>query len=94
MNFLDFAPHLLADAAVVGMALGHRAKLDHVQRFAQIHFHVPADLVGEWHDVLRFARQDGVNVGLKSRQFSDSRHAFNLNFIRLLPQLCEIVRRL
>ena len=41
MNFLNLAPHLLADEAVVGMALGHGAQLAHVPRFAQVHLHVP-----------------------------------------------------
>src|SRR4029078_5775984 len=42
MNFLDLAPHLLADEAVIGMALRHGAQLDQVQRSAQVHCHVPA----------------------------------------------------
>ena len=51
MNFLNRAPHLLADETIVGMTLSHGAKLDHVQRFAQVHLHVPADLVRERDDV-------------------------------------------
>lgn len=61
MDGLNFAPNLLADEAVVRMALRHGAELAHVERFAQVHFHVPADFVGERHDVLRFVRQIGVN---------------------------------
>jgi hypothetical protein len=51
VNFLDLAPHFLADEAVVPMALRHGAELAHVERFAQVHFHVPADFVGERGDV-------------------------------------------
>jgi hypothetical protein len=40
-----------AQSAVVGMALRHAAQLAHVQRFAQVHLHVPADLVRERHHV-------------------------------------------
>jgi hypothetical protein len=39
MDFPDLAPHLLADEAVIGVALRHGAELDHVQRFAQVHLH-------------------------------------------------------
>ena len=46
MDGLNLAPHLLADEAVIGMALGHGAELDHMQRFAQVHLHVPANLPG------------------------------------------------
>jgi hypothetical protein len=41
--------------------LRHGAQLTHVQRFAQVHFHVPADLVSERHEVLRLTRQIRVN---------------------------------
>ena len=68
MDGLNLAPHLLADETVVGMALGHGAQLAHVQGFAQVHLHVPADLVGERHDVLRFARQIGVNLLVQLRR--------------------------
>ena len=61
MHFLNPAPHLLRDEAVVGMALGHGAQLAEVDRFAQVHLHVPADLVGEGHDVLGLAGKLAVN---------------------------------
>jgi hypothetical protein len=55
MNGLNLAPHLLADEAVVGMALGHGAKFHHVQRFAQVHLHEPTALRDPFDlDVVRF----------------------------------------
>ena len=54
MDGLNLAPHLLADGTIIGMALRHRAQLAHVHGFAQVHFHVPANLVRERDDVLRF----------------------------------------
>ena len=53
MRFLDLAPDLLGDEAVVRKAPGHGAQLEHVDRVAQIHFGVPANLVRERHDTLR-----------------------------------------
>ena len=74
MDGFNFAPHLLADEAIIGMALGHGAELDHV---------------------LRFPRQLGVNAPLQIYAwFAGSCNALNLDFIRLFPQLSEIVRRL
>ena len=68
MDGLNFAPDLLADETIVGMALRHGAELAHVQGFAQVHLHVPADLVGERHDVLRFARQIVINLLVQLRR--------------------------
>jgi hypothetical protein len=57
MHFLDLAPHLLRDESIIRMALRHRSQLAHVYGLAQIHFHIPADLVSEGDNVLRFAGQ-------------------------------------
>ena len=73
MNLLDLAPHLLADETVIGMALGHGPQLAHVQRFAEIHFHVPANLIGEGHRLLRLARQIFKNLPVEIRR---AFHAF------------------
>jgi hypothetical protein len=45
MNFMNLAPHLLPDEAVIGMALGYGAQLTIVRRFAENDFRVPADFL-------------------------------------------------
>src|SRR3989338_2725198 len=52
MDFFNLAPHLLHDEAIVRMALGHGAQLADEHRLAQIHLHVPADLISERDDIL------------------------------------------
>ena len=55
MDLSNLAPHLLADEALVGMALGHGARLDHMQRFAQVHLHEPTASSDPFHfDVVGF----------------------------------------
>ena len=110
MHRLNLAAHLLAGEKIIRMALRHGAQFTHVHSLAQVHLHVPADLVGERNDVLSFARQIGINTprfsctgrtrlrGLNRMltsvqyDFPTSGHASNLNFVRLFPQLGEIVR--
>ena len=61
VHFVDFLPHLLSDKAVIGVALRHRAQLAEMDRFAQVHLHVPADLERERDDILRFGREVAVD---------------------------------
>ena len=95
MDLLDLAPHLLADETVIGMPLGHGAQLAHVQRFTQIHFHVPANLKGERHHVLRFALQIFVNLLV---QLGRAFHAFlklgfKTGFLNLWRRVVAVDRR-
>ncbi len=58
------------------MALGHGAELADVDGLAQVHFHVPADLVGERYDVLRLLWQVAVD--------------FFINLGRLVHAACKV----
>src|SRR4249920_2287362 len=68
MDFLNLAPHLLADEAIIRMTLRHGAQLAHVHGFPQVHLHVPANLVGERHYVLSLACEIPVNPFVQIRR--------------------------
>ena len=74
MNFLDLAPHLLADETVVGMPLGHGAQLAHVQGFTQIHLHEPTASSDSFDlDVVRFFLNPGGWGGFFMRMLESMR---------------------
>src|SRR5215831_19118197 len=95
MNFLDLAPDLLGNETIVRMALRHTAQFAQVHGFAQIHLHVPTDLVGERNEILNLAWQVLLHPHVKLRRLAHAliELALESSFFDLLWRVVSVNRR-